>query len=193
MTLRTIARFCLLLVMAYAAVPRAEAAFIGPYDPNNFSLINSNADGLAALQMDGSLLIIGGNNGSGSLGMTDFLVAALEAGIVTFNFYYSAQDAPTYDDAGYMLGGSYFQFADTIGTSGSVSFGVTAGQMFGFRVRTADNTGEPGQLTISDFSAPTGGSAIPEPSTWLTMAAGFAALLAGSRRKRLNTSKDRTV
>jgi MYXO-CTERM domain-containing protein len=183
--MKTIAKLCLVLVAIYAGVPGAEAAFVGPYAPGNFNLINSNADGLAALQLDGSLLVIGGNNGSGSLGTTDYLVAAFEVGIVSFNFYYSAQDTPTYDFAGYMLGNSYFQFADTVGNSGTITFAVTAGQIFGFRVGTQDNTGEPGQLTISDFSAPDsgGGSATPEPSTWLTMAAGVAALVAWSRRQ----------
>jgi hypothetical protein len=196
-TIKTIAKLCLALAALFAAVPRGEAAFIGAYDPGNFTLINSNADGLASLQMDGSLLIIGGNNGSGSQGTTDFLIAAVEVGIVTFNFYYSAQDLPTLDEAGYILGSSYFKFADTIGTQGIISFSVNAGQMFGFRVGTADNTGEPGQLTISDFSAPAGGSAVPEPSSWITMAAGIAALVVRSRRqarrKRSLTQKEWTA
>ncbi len=160
-----------------------QAAFIGGYAPGNFTLTNIEADGVATLQQDGSLLVIGGNSGSGNPGTTDFLIAALETGVVTFNFYYSAQDFPGFDFAGYILGNSFVQLADTVGSSGFVSFSVAGGQTFGFRVATLDNTGEPGQLTISDFNAPGGGTAIPEPGTWTSILAGLL-LIAGSRLKK---------
>jgi hypothetical protein len=176
--------FGLALVLLAAAATPLEAAFIGGYVPSNFTLVNVNADGLATLQGNGSLLVLGGNNGSGDPGTTDFLIAALETGIVQFNFFYDAQDVPGFDFAGYIIGSSFTQIADTVGQSGFISFNVIIGQIFGFRVATLDNTGEPGQLTISNFSAPGGGTEVPEPSTWLSGLAGLTAVIWRARHSR---------
>ena len=162
----------------------ANAAFIGPYDPASFVLTNMNSDGFAEFRPNGSLVLTGGNNGSGTPGTTNFLVAAAGTGLVTFNFSYSSLDAVLAEVVGYMVGSSFNLLADRDGTSGPVSFAVTAGQTFGFRIATEDNTGEPGILTVSNFSAPTG-SAVPEPSTLGLMAAGLAT--AAFWRPRLRT------
>jgi hypothetical protein len=62
-------------------------------------------------------------------------------------------------------------------------FLATAGQQFGFRVSTFDNTGEPGMLTISNFNGPNAASsAVPEPSSLLSAALGLATLAAMRRR-----------
>jgi hypothetical protein len=68
------------------------------------------------------------------------------------------------NDGGYLIDGVFTQLADTSGESGFASFSVTFGETFGFRVATVDNQGEPGILTVSDFSAPAP-SAVPEPDT----------------------------
>lgn len=166
---------CFFLTLLTLGAGSAEAAFIGPYDPINFVLTNMNSDGFAEFRPNGSLVLTGGNNGSGNPGTTNFLVSAAGTGLVTFNFSYSSLDAVLAEVVGYMIGSSFTLLADRDGTARPVpvSFAVTAGQTFGFRITTDDNTGEPGILTVSDFTAPAG-SGVPEPSTWISVAAGLA-------------------
>lgn len=170
------------LALLAATAGRGDAAFIGPYDPVNFVLTNLNSDGFAEPRPNGSLVITGGNNGSGTTGTTNFLVSAAGTGLVTFNFSYSSLDAVLAEVVGYMIGSSFTLLADRDGSFGPVSFAVTSGQTFGFRITTEDNQGEPGILTVSDFSAPLG-SAVPEPASWLSAAAGLAATLAWRRNR----------
>ena len=166
-------KFCFFLTLLAFSAGSAGAAFIGPYDPTSFVLTNMNSDGFAVFRPDGSLVLTGGNNGSGTPGTTNFLVSAAGTGLVTFNFSYSSLDAVLAEVVGYMIGSSFNLLADRDGTAGPVSFAVTAGQTFGFRLTTEDNTGEPGILTVSNFAAPAG-SGVPEPSTAMLMAAGLA-------------------
>jgi hypothetical protein len=171
-----------LLVAAAAFAPRAEAAFIGPYAFGNFSLTNINADGFAALNGDGSLVITGGNDGSVTPGLTNFSLIAPASGTVSFDYAYSSLDLPGYDFSGYFVD-SFTWLADSDGDFGNASFSVTAGQQFGFRVSTLDNTGEPGILTISNFNGPAviEGN-VPEPSSFIFAALGLASLAAMRRR-----------
>lgn len=163
---------CFFLALLASSAASADAAFIGPYDPNSFVLTNMNSDGFATILPNGSLVLTGGNNGSGDPGTTSYLVSAAGTGLVTFNFSYSSLDAVLAEVVGYMIGSSFTLLADRDGTAGPVSFGVTAGQTFGFQITTTDNTGEPGILTVSNFAAP--GPGVPEPSTWISVAAGLA-------------------
>lgn len=173
---------CFSFIVLLAAVPRADAGFIGAYSFDNFNLFNTNANGFASLNLDGSLAITGGNDGSGIPGMTDFSLIAPTSGIVSFNYAYASLDFPGYDFAGYFADNFTF-LANSDGGSGSATFLATVGQQFSFRVSTLDNTGEPGVLTISNFNGPsaTGGD-VPEPSTMLSLALGLAVLAARRRR-----------
>ncbi|GEM_PF-2024561 len=177
---RRLARLLLLtaLLLASPMISRLDAAFIAPYAPGNFTLTNTNADGFIEFRLDGSLVITGGNTGSGLAGSTNLLVSSVGNGMVSFNFAYFTLDDVLAEVAGYMVGGTFTQLADRNGEAGPVSFSVTSGQTFGFRIDTADNQAEPGYLTITNFQAPSGpgGSQIPEPSTWLTGLAGLAIL-----------------
>ena len=140
-----------------------RAAFLGPYEFSDFTLININADGTAA--WDGtSLLLTGGDNGSGVQGFTNFFAVATEAGIIKFDYSYVTTDLygdPLYDEAGYVVAGVFTQLYDP--PSGHASFAVEQGQGFGFQVRTEDNTVGPAILTIT----PAQTQAIPEPATTL--------------------------
>jgi len=151
----------LVLLSSVVLVPVASASFIGGYDPAHFTLRNTNADGFVDTSLIPlSIILTGGNTGSGLAGTTDYTAFAAAAGFVTFNFAFSTLDIPGFDDAGFLLNGSFTSLATLDGQSGSRSFGVTSGQVFGFRMETSDNQGEPGKLTISNFSAP-----VPEPGT----------------------------
>jgi len=77
----------LAVVLSFAAVPHAKASFIGVYAVDMFTLSNTNANG-SAITPDGglSLLLTGGNTGSGLSGTTGFTVAAAASGVVEFQF-----------------------------------------------------------------------------------------------------------
>ena len=177
------ARLLLLSVlMAGAALePQAKAASI-PYPLSFFLLTNSNADGTAVSPDGGiSVILTGGNNGSGLSGTTDLLAIATGLGSIQFQYTYFSLDAPTFDRAGYLIGDQFTPLADTTGQFGSASFLVIGGDTFGFRVATDDNTGEPGVFTISDFSVAS--TAVPEPAT-LPLVLAAMAMAAGIRRGR---------
>jgi hypothetical protein len=182
----------------FGVTPAKAGSFTDTYDLSNWTLIDTNADGFDMTPDAGlTLILTGGNNGSGSPGVTDFVINAPAAGLVQFNWSYTSMDATTpvcgpmsnlpCDDGGYLLGTVYTQLADdttwsTVG-SGTVSFAVTSGQSFGFQVDTADNLNEPGVLTITDFSGPVSTDA-PEPGT-LSVALGLSAAIVLARwRKR---------
>jgi hypothetical protein len=174
---------CLLSAVSVLA-PRAHASFIGFYDFSSFTLSNQDADGTAMTPDGGlSVVITGGNTGSGLPGITDFLIVSPAVGMVHFEYSYFSLDIPLLDEAGYVVDGAYTMLADTSGGSGSADFSVNAGSTFGFRVATLDNEAEPGVFTISDFSAPLPGSGsggstttpTPEPASWTTALLAVAA------------------
>lgn len=140
---------------------QARAGFVFDFAPRNtFQVINTNADGSVTAQSN-LISLTGGNNGSGLAGTTDYVATALASGTLNFNWTYSSLDLPTLDFAGYLLSNNFFPLADTDGQSGTGTFAVNTGDKFGFRVGTADNTGEPGVLTVT----PVAGNAVPEPRT----------------------------
>jgi len=173
-------------VLGVALAPGALGSFIGEYAPERFTLTNVSADGYVTTAGDGaSILLTGGNLGSGVQGITDFTIAAAGAGMVWFDYMYSSLDMPGFDSAAYLVGDLVLGFADTDGQSGTISFPVSVGELFGWRVATLDNTGEPGTLIVSGFSAPSDTS-IPEPGTFLLAFMGMAALAAQRIRNRSN-------
>ena len=151
--------------ITFALAPQAKPNFLGNYALDNWLLTNTNADGSAITpDLSVTVIVTGGNNGSGLPGTTDFLIASAEAGQVQFGWSYLSLDVATLDNAGYVVDNTFFQLADSAGQSGNVTFAIARGEIFGFRVATADNTGEPGSLSVTDFSAPSGTS-VPEPGT----------------------------
>jgi hypothetical protein len=159
--------------------PVAHAGFIGGYSLGNFALTNSNADG-SVFSPDGgqTLILTGGNNGSGLAGSTDFLVVVPIAGLIQFHYNYAAADLPGFDRGGFVANGLFSPLADTDGRSGVSQFVAAAGMSFGFRVATDDNTGEPGILTITDFTAPGAAQSVPEPAFSAALAFAVAAMAA---------------
>jgi len=161
-------RLLLIAVALVGVAAPSRAGFI--YDfaaQNTFQVFNTNADGGVVTQPT-SFVLTGGNNGSLSFGTTDYTATATLGGTVNFNWSYSTCsptsppvcDDPTFDFAGYLINGNFFSLADTNGQSGTGTFDILAGDVFGFRVGTVDNSGEPGILSVS--SVPSG---VPEPAT----------------------------
>lgn len=166
-----------LLWAACLLPPAARADFSGSYSVNRWAITNTDF-GVGArtngsvMTPDGgsSVVLTGGNSGNGLFGgTTDFSIQVAAAGTVKFHYVYYSQDlssnsssgfgcgssSPACDQAGYLLNGNYVPLADdTKQGSGDISLAVNAGDTIGFRVRTEDNQGEPGILTISNFNAP---------------------------------------
>jgi hypothetical protein len=195
----------LAVMLGLAAIPHAKAAFISDYAIDMFTLSNTNANGSVITPDAGlSILLTGGNTGSGLPGITDFTVTAAASGVVEFQFSFLSLDSKKAvcgtnsnlpcDYGGYLAGNVFTQVADdTNQVSGTVSFNVVAGQTFGFRVGTADNNGEPGVLTVSDFSAPQDSAAVvPEPASAAMALAGLAGAF-GVRRWRRFISRPKAM
>ena len=174
------------VLLLLGAVCAHANGFIGPYAPGAFTLINSGGltpNGFADFPDFNTLVLTGSNDGNGELGgTTDLVTAALGTGIFQFDWTFFTTDDPGYEFAGYLVGTNFTQFSDTNGDSGSVSTLVTAGELFGFRVGTVDNTGGPGVLTVTDFSGP---APVPEPGTFLYLLAAAVVLAAWRGRARV--------
>ncbi|TRU81693.1 MAG: PEP-CTERM sorting domain-containing protein [Microcystis novacekii Mn_MB_F_20050700_S1] len=161
----TVTTVSLTLAAASSASAATVFGFQSPYAPINWTLTNSNADGFVdTTGAPASISLTGGDNGSGDFGTTDYTTTAAAAGTVTFDWNYSSNDSPGFDGFGYLLNGSFSFLANSSGQSGTSTFNVLAGDSFGFRIFTGDNTFGRGSVTISNFSAP-----IPEPSAVLSL------------------------
>lgn len=153
----------IVLLLLLSAAP-ARAAFTGVYALDNFTLLNTNADGTQS-STDGvtNLTLTGGNNGTGLPGSTYFLTLAPVPAFVSFSFVHTTDDdplIPELDISGYLVGGSFWSLSGTA-IAGTGGFAVAAGEGFGFGIETADNWGGSAYLTITDFEV----QAVPEPGT----------------------------
>ncbi len=150
-----------------------------------FAVTNTESDGSALVSSNGSTLTITGpNDGSGLAGTTDVTTRAPAAGTVSFQWSFTSFDVPGVDAAGYLLSGTYTELSANPGDTGSTQISVTAGEDFGFEAWSADNEGEPGIFTISNFVVPQG-STTPEPASWLLIACGIGVVALSLRGKQV--------
>ncbi|MGP8243519.1 MAG: PEP-CTERM sorting domain-containing protein [Bryobacteraceae bacterium] len=179
--------FCGALLLAGTA-QQAKAGFVGYYALSNFTLANLPsavfANGFVTSTDPSTIVLTGPNTGIGFPGTTELTIAADVTGLFQFSYVYSSLDTPGYDDAGYILGSTFYEFADTNGESGSVVVPVSAGEIIGFEVASVDNLGEPGVLTVTDFSvgAPV---TVPEPGSSRLLLFGAAAIIMVRNRRRI--------
>jgi hypothetical protein len=197
---------CLLVVFGMYSV-----AWATPLSLSDFTLENFNADGSVTTPSffspgdTSSFDLIGGNNGSGLAGRTEFLWVAPATGTLDFMWSYTSCsplnlptecDSPGYDWSGYILNYTFPELTDTDtgGVVSSASFQVQAGESFGWYVSTADNMGGPGTLSVFDvdFESASGGtdpSNSPEPGTMLLSVIGIAIVAAVSRNRCVRAQK----
>jgi hypothetical protein len=184
----------------FTLVPQAKSDFIGNYALNNWtltntiaqdpgcSLTNTSADGFATTPDGGVTVIITGPNIGNGLcsGTTGLTIAAGEAGQVQFDWSYSSLDAPSFDNAGYLTGNTFLQLADSDGHSGTVMFPIASNEIFGFRVGTVDNQGEPGILTVTNFNVSPDIASVPEPGAAPMLLVAIVLIGAQKRRRHFN-------
>jgi hypothetical protein len=174
-------KLTVLLLAVFAVAQAGPIGFTGPYDPSLWSLSNPVGGSVDSSGAPASVTITGGNGGSA--GTTSWTIGAPAGGTVSFDWSYVSYDVdgPFFDPAGYLVNGSPTQLSNNGGSasqSGSTSFSVAPGDIFGFYVYTTDGVLGPGALTPSNFSAP---DSLPEPATWLLV--GIPLVLVGLRRR----------
>jgi hypothetical protein len=172
---------CVLLLAGVTPEAKADG-LLGYYGIANFTLVNSGGfipNGSVSSPNPMKLILTGTNDGSGLPGATDLTIAAQAAGLLEFSYLFTTLDDPGFESAGYLLAGQLFPLADTSGESGSVIVPLSRGEIFGFSVESADDTGGAGVLTVTDFVAP-----VPEPGSMQLLWAGAAAILAWRVRRR---------
>ncbi|MFC4635547.1 M36 family metallopeptidase [Dokdonia ponticola] len=115
-----------------------------------------------------NITIVGGNNGSNAQGDSVFAITITEDVTLTFDWNYTTTDDPGFDSFGYVIDdlAAYTQLtSDAIGAqSGSSNVSLTAGQIFGFTVRTDDNGFGAATATITNVM-PTFSGALDQ-SNW---------------------------
>lgn len=167
--------------IAAVAIPAAARAdFSGPYAPPNWTFGNTGgSDGnVNTAGAPASITLTGGNSGSGTSGETNFTIAAVASGMVSFNWSYTSTDSSSYDTGNFLLNGVPTFLANNDGGSGTFSMALSAGNVFGFNVHSEDNIAGAGVLTISNFVAP-----VPEGSTLSLFALGAVGVLIVLRRR----------
>lgn len=201
--------WCLFLSLTGAAV-NARAGFVGYYAVGSFVPANSAnlfscdgtygnftlsetgvaPDGCVSSPDTNTLILIGPNDGSGAPGSTTFSIPSAGTGWFQFNYIFNTANDPTFESAGYLIGGTYTQLANSDGQSSSVAVQVLSGQIIGFQMRSFDDTGGAGMLTVTNFSAPNGAANnVPEPGGLKTLGVCAIAWLILSLRKSVRVRR----
>ncbi|MEB3277536.1 MAG: PEP-CTERM sorting domain-containing protein [Lyngbya sp.] len=173
------------------ANPAKASGFSDGYEVENWTFQNNNADGFVnTSNAPESITLTGGNNGSGAFGSSWYTATSLADGLVSFDWSYITNDidGPNWDPFGYILNGVFTTLTSSGGgtnQSGSVSFAVLAGDLFGFGVNTTDNGLGAATVTVSNFEAP---QSVPEPGT--IAALGLIGLGGLLTKKKLNASEN---
>lgn len=175
-------------LLAALASP-ANASFMGAYDFANWTT-TINGGSISTSSLTDSVTLVSSNNGGGGKNQ-DFTIKAVTAGAVNFDWSYLTADTgnkhqPKSDPFGWLLNGAFNQLtADKgdINQSGSVSFAVNVGDIFGFRAHSSNSKNGTATTVISSFSGPVP-AAVPLPASAWLMVAPLMTLL---RKRKVST------
>ena len=181
------------VALGFAANPaQALTLFTGVYAPPNWTQTVQPNGSINAFTAPTSISLTSASDGVdlGQNKNTDFTIAAPFTGTVSFTWAYTTTDelGPEYDPFGYLLNGNFTQLTSNTGAdsqTGSTSFSVIAGQVFGFRQNSLDSLGDPATTTISNFNGPvaSGSASVPGPLPLFGLGAAFG--FSSRLRKRI--------
>ena len=173
-----------------ASPAQALTQFAGDYAPGNWTQSIGGDGSIDTSGAPASIILRGADDGSGNDVNTDFTIAAPTGGTVSFNWNFSTLDHSAFDDFGYLLNGAFTQLTNNGGSrnqSGSASFLVLTGDVFGFRQNSEDSDFGRASTTISNFDGPTAPASVPGPLPILGVWAAFA--YSRRLRRRINLAK----
>ena len=158
----------------------ASASFIGAYDVSNW-MQSLNGGSINLTGAPESVVLTSSNDGSGP-DNTDFTIAAIGTGQVSFDWAYTNGDGDgsSWDPFGYLLNDVFTQLTanEQFGSqNGTASFLVNSGDVFGFRIFAIDSGFGSSTASVRGFSAP-----IPEPASLALLGIGLAGL--GAMRRK---------
>jgi hypothetical protein len=188
---------CAALALPVQAL-QLQQGFAGAYDPGNWALVSDSAlgDGSVNLATAPTSIVLTGSNSGDLTGYfagvnTDYTATAVATGPVSFDWSFFSHRVHSPDGFGFLLNGLFTQLADqsSLG-SGFSQFNVLAGDVFGFRAFTLDNSVGPGVATISNFSAPVAGPA-PAPGPLPLLGVGVAFGCCRRLRRRTGMAEGR--
>jgi len=182
--------------LAAAPMPAVAVGFSGDYDPSNWDTTLSPAsDGsVDTSNVPTDITITGPNNLQGP-SFINYTIKAPGSGSVSFDWLYSTADFPGGDSFGYLINGAQTLLTDDQTTlpSGSTTFSVVSGDIFGFYVASIDGDLGAGIATVSNFSGPgsPGPTDVPAPAAVLGVLAAFGWSRKLRRRCLLVSEKQR--
>jgi hypothetical protein len=167
--------------LGLAANPaQALTQFAGYYAPANWTQSIQGDGFINTGGAPASISLSGADDNSFTDQNTDFTIAAPTAGTVSFDWAYSTDEWSTdFDPFGYLLNGAFTWLTNGNGArnqSGSASFSVLAGDVFGFRQHSFDSAAGRAVTTISNFNGPLaapGTASVPGPLPLLGAGAAF--------------------
>ena len=159
-----------LLLAPHVASAAVLADFQGPFAPANWTTTISDGGGVNTTGAPASISLTGSDVGSEVPNFVDFTIAAPSSGVVQFSWDYFSSDSfesAAFDPFGYLLNGNFTQLTGNssgVSQSGTESFNVLLGDVFGFRQFSTDSIEGAATTTVSNFSV-TDISAVPEPGS----------------------------
>lgn len=172
------------LFLSLLMVGSAQAAFVNAYDVANWTK-TTNGGAISTSGAPNSVVFTSSNDGSNLNKNQDLTIAATGSGIVSFTWNYvtSDSDGSTYDPFGWLLNGIFTQLTvdgSKKNQSGTVSFNVLAGNVFGFRANSLDSIFGAATTTVSNFNAP---NAVPVPAAIWLMGVPLMGMMGLKRKK----------
>jgi hypothetical protein len=171
------------VTLSFAANPaQALTLFTGVYAPPNWTQSVQPDGSINAFTAPTSISLTSADDGGTEPGVnknTDFTIVAPFAGTASFSWAYAtADESPSLDPFGYLLNGNFMQLSLNDGPnsqSGSTSFSVIVGDIFGFRQNSFDSLAGRATTTITNFNGPvpSGSASVPGPLPLLGLSVAF--------------------
>lgn len=184
-------KFLQAMLIASAFSSAAYADFSGSYALGLWDIVEQGGDIDVTTNAPASIFLTSANNGASNRN-TDFTFTAIEDATITFSWKFTSVDfgGAMWDPFFSLSGAGVTQLSANSGPavqSGTSSFDVSLGDVFGFRANTIDGIGGSATTEIFNFtvSAPSPGTVPLPPAVWL-LGMSISGLLMVQRRAQSN-------